>query len=629
MIQNRISKIAFMSACVFALLTSSACQDNASSVLGAQAEASGAIASSTDAQVTVNEAQPASATSAAIVTVVEVQADNSQTHADAENEVWESSAVTPIVLNGDSITATADGVTVDGSIATIASAGTYSISGSLADGQIVVDTKDEAIVRLILNGVDIRNSTGAPIDIVDAEEVAIVLAENTENTVSDGTSYVFADPASDEPNAAIFSKADLTIDGSGSLTVEGNYNDGIASKDGLIIAGGTITVNAADDGIRGKDYLVVEDGNITVIANGDGLKSDNEEDATQGYIAIKGGAIQVTSGGDAIQAQTDVLVADGDITLSAGRGSTGTIDADASAKGIKGVASVTIDGGTFTVDFADDAIHSNGSVTINGGVFNLTTGDDGMHADFTLVVNGGDIRVTESYEGLESAVITLNDGAIRIVSSDDGINVASGNDGSGTNQMPGGRPGGGGGPRLDAFTFTGDTYLYINGGTIVVDAAGDGLDANGAIEMTGGVVIVNGPTQQMNGALDYDAYFKITGGLLVAAGSAGMAQAPDKSSSQVSLLLNFSSPQQAGTVIRVQTSTGDEIFTFAPQKAFQSIAFSSPELEKGTTYEIYAGGSSTGALVDGLYQDGTYAPGTLVSSFTISGIVTRLGNSSR
>jgi hypothetical protein len=545
-------------------------------------------------------------------------------------EVAVDSAPVQITLAGDAISVDGPGVTVNGSTATITAASAYRLSGTLADGQIVVDTEDKETVHLILDGADLRNSTGAPLNVIAAAAVVIVLADGSKNTVSDAASYVFADAATDEPNAAIFSKTDLTITGDGALAVQGNFNDGIASKDGLVIAGGSITVEAVDDGIRGKDYLLIEAGNISVVAQGDGLKADNEENAAKGYIAITGGVIEVNAGGDAITAQTDVLVGDGQLTLSSGGGSNSPIDESTSAKGIKAAVSVTIDGGIFAIDAADDAIHANDSITINGGDFTLASGDDGMHADSTLTINDGEIRITQSYEGIESAVITIDGGAIDIMASDDGVNVAGGNDGSGTaaGMQPGGRPGRGG-PGMDAFTFTGHTYLYINGGTMMVEATGDGIDVNGAIEMTGGLVVVNGPTQQMNSALDYDASFTISGGLLAAAGSAGMAQAPGEASSQLSLLLNFPSALPAGTIIHIQTSTGDELLTFAPLKPFQSIAFSSAALAKGMAVEIYYDGSAAGASLGGLYLDGAYTPGTQVASFTLANVVTRVGNSGR
>ena len=571
--------------------------------------------SNTDLEVTAISSTGAETVSAAL-------AENSEVHEDAEDFVWDSATVVSIALNGDSISVNSAGVAIDGSTATIFAAGTYSLSGSLTDGQIIVNTEGEGVVRLILNGVDIHCSTSAPIYIVQADETVIVLAENTTNTITDGDTYVLADAAVNEPNAAIFSMSDLTLYGNGALVVEGNFADGITSKDGLLITGGTITVNAVDDGIRGKDYLVVQDGNITIHAQGNGMLSDNEEDATKGFISIEAGVIDITAGGDAISAQTDVMVSSGEFTLNAGGGSSARTDETTSAKGIKGLVSVNIDSGTFIIDTADDAIHSNGSLVVNGGSFVIASGDDGMHSDATLEINGGEIQITELYEGIESAVITINSGTIHVLSSDDGLNVAGGVDNSGA---PGGMPTRGGGPGQDMFSYSGSYFLYINGGYISVEARGDGLDINGAIEMTDGVVLVNGPVENMNGALDYDGTFNISGGFFVAVGSAGMAMAPSQSSSQASILVNFSYAQQAGTLISIQDSAGNAILTFAPTKEYQSIAFSSPDFVNGATYNIYLGGSASGTAVDSLLRDGTYSGGSLYTSLTLSGIVTSVG----
>ncbi len=603
---------------------SSAANETADTVTVAVADAGQEDTAAASTTATGQASENTAAASAA-----DAAAENSSDHGDAEDYVWDSSTSVKIALNGSSASADGQGVTADGSKVTITSAGTYDISGSLADGQIIVNSEGDGIVRLVLNRVDISSSTGSPIYVMSADEVMIVLADDTKNTLSDASSYVVGDAEEDAPNAAIFSMADLTIYGNGSLTVNGNYNDGIASKDGLIIAGGTIAVNAADDGIRGKDYIVVQDGTITVNVQGDGLKSDNAVDAAKGYILIEGGAINVTSGNDAIDAETDVLIAGGEIVVIAGGGSDGRIAESASAKGILAAAAINIDGGTITINSADDAIHSNGNLVINGGTFILSTGDDAMHADSTLQVNGGQITILDSFEGLESAIITINGGEIHISSSDDGLNVASGNDGSGMSFGPGrgGRPGGG--PGQDTFAASGDYYLKINGGYVYVDADGDGIDVNGYIEMTDGVVIVNGPVENMNGALDYDAGFKISGGFLVAAGSAGMAQAPDQSSSQYSLLLNLTSTLRAGTLIHIQSSDGEEILTFSPTKQYGSIAFSSPEMVKGSSYVVAYGGSSTGAATDGLYLGGTVSSATELTSFTVSGIVTAVGRGSK
>jgi hypothetical protein len=533
-------------------------------------------------------------------------------HEDPDDYVWNSSEVIDVELNGNSINCSSTGVVTVASEVTITSAGNYRISGSLTDGQVIVDTNDKETVRLILNGVNISCSTSAPIYVEDAKKVIIVLQENTENYVTDGTSYVLEE-GTDEPNAAIFSKADLTIFGTGSLTVDGNYNDGIASKDGLIIKNGTINVNAVDDGIRGKDYLIVKGGSITVNVGGDGLKSDNDENSAAGYIYVENGAINITSGKDAIQAATSIVITAGDFTLTSGGGSSSFISEDVSAKGLKANASITIDGGTFMISSADDAVHSNGNITVNGGVLTLSTGDDGVHADSSITVNGGDITITKSYEGLESATIIINGGDIHIASSDDGINVVGGNDASGINQGPG--FGGGGRPGQDAFTYSSDYYLHIYGGYVYIDASGDGVDVNGVVEMTSGYLIVNGPVSNADGALDFGT-FKITGGFLLAVGSSGMAQAPGATSTQESVLLSLGSSVQAGTLFNIQSSDGNELFSFASTKQYSSMAFSSPELTGGATYNVYVEGSSTGTATDGLYLDGIYTPGTSLGSFT-------------
>ncbi|MEZ4525588.1 MAG: carbohydrate-binding domain-containing protein [Desulfobacterales bacterium] len=233
--------------------------------------------------------------------------------------------ITEILLNGNSITVDGSGATAAGSTVTVTSAGTYNISGTLTDGQIIVNTADADAVNLVLKGINVTCSSSSPIYVISAEETVLSLADNTQNYVTDGSVYVFPDAETDEPDAAIFSKSDLDIEGSGSLTVTGNYSDGIASKDGLVIAGGNITVTSADDGIRGKDWLIVKDGNITVNAKGDGLKSTNDEDSKKGYISVENGTFNITAAGDGIQAETNVMISGGTFTLTTGGGSGYTV----------------------------------------------------------------------------------------------------------------------------------------------------------------------------------------------------------------------------------------------------------------------------------------------------------------
>ena len=574
---------------------------------------------------------------------------------------------TTIVL-GDTTTVDGNGVILEDNKVIIKSAGTYSISGTLSDGQLVVEAGDEDNISLILNGVNINCSNSSAIYVKNSKNTYISLAEGTENQVTDGESYVLEDEANNEPNAAIFSKSDLFISGSGSLIVNANYNNGITSKDDLEISEANLTVSAAHDGIRGRDSITIVSGNINIDAKGDGMKSNNDEDAERGYIEIQSGNINITSLEDGIQAETNLNIIDGIININSGGGSenaskthtdnnmnfggerpqrdavngdsesidkgandtstktnnigltnlsteTSTDSESTSMKGIKAKGTIKIDSGSITIDSADDSIHSNNKVEINGGTINVVSGDDGIHGDSTVDINNGTIDISKSYEGIEAETINLNGGDIKVVASDDGINASGGNDGSSIN----GRPG------QNNFASSGSGEINLNGGKIVVDASGDGIDANGSIYMNGGTVIVNGPEDNGNSALDYDGEFKITGGLLIAAGSSGMAQSPSSSSTQNSI--NVFTTVDANNLISVKDSSGNEVVTFAPSKSSQSIVISSPNIKTGETYTVYTGGSSTGTSRDGLYEDGSYSDGTELESVTISSTVTNIGQS--
>ncbi len=520
--------------------------------------------------------------------------------------------ITCIFLRHDSIQVQGPGASVSGTTVTIDTAGSYSISGTLDDGQILVDTADDGIVRLMLNGMSASSSTSSPLFIVSADDVEILLVADTFNTLTDADTYIYPSVDVDEPNAALFSKADLDITGLGVLTVNGRFNDAINCKDGLDIMGGTIVATGVDDGIRGKDNVSITGGSVTVTATNNGIKSDNDSDAGRGFINIESGTVNVTSGGDAITAFSTLTVNGGDVTIVSGGGSSRTVASQESAKGLKAGTQVLVTGGTINLDCADDAVHSNNSIVVDGGTILAASGDDAFHGEETLEINDGDITVTKSYEGIESKLITINDGTIHITSRDDGVNVAGG-DGSG-----GWNPGG----------SSSNYFLYINGGYLWMNAGGDGLDSNGNIVMTGGTVLVNGPSDNGNGAVDTgdggSYYFKISGGFLVAAGSSGMAVGNSSSSTQYGVLVNLSSSQSAGTTFHLRTAAGVELLTFKPAKKYQSVLFSSPDLGTGS-HEAYLGGSSSGSLTDNLYSGGQYTPGTRYTTFTVSSTATRVG----
>lgn len=549
------------------------------------------------------------------------------------DDTWDENESVKVQLNGESVTTDISGsVETDGSTVTITGEGTYLISGELKDGQIIVDTDKDTLVKLVFDGVNISCSDTAPVYIKGGNTI-ITLAAGTENTISDGESYVYEEEDEDEPGAAIFSKDDLTFNGTGSLTVNANYNNGIQSKDDLKFVDGTYVINAKDDGMIGKDSVSVKNGDFTIQSGGDGIKSTNMEETDKGYILLENGTFQITSDGDAIQAETLLRINDGSFDIVAGGGveSVGSSNGnrtdstdDLSTKGLKSYVELIIAGGEYSIDTYDDAVHSGKNVQIDDGTFVIKSGDDGVHAEEKLLINSGDIDIQQSYEGLEGFEIVINDGDIRIVSKDDGINAAGGDSAehvygkpSGVpeemkKEMPSGMPEdmaegrpekpegmektegnmkggmrsnmGGGMPGEDQ-----GASLTINGGTIYVNAEGDGLDANGDILMTGGDVTVHGPSNGGNGTLDFGGSCKINGGIFRGVGSIGMAQNPDEDSQQPTIVWEIGQTLEAGTSILLKDSTGKQMDEIITEKNIQWYAFSSPELTKGEVYTISVG----------------------------------------
>lgn len=504
---------------------------------------------------------------------------------------YDGDDVVDVALTGDSAESDSGAVTASDGTVAISAAGTYRLHGELA-GQVVVDSAGDGVVRIVLDDATITSSTSAALAFMDAGSAVVVLADGSSNALTDGSGYA-EDGA--EPNAALYSTADLTIGGSGSLDVTGNANDGIAGKDGLVLASGTLAVDAVDDGIRGKDYLVVDDADVTVTAGGDGLKSDADDDATAGYVSLAGGSVVVTAGGDGVSAATDVVVGAGDLQVVAGGGNGQTVAEDASAKGLEGGVSVVVGGGEVDVDAADDAVHSDGVVSVQDGTLALTSGDDGVHADVDVTIAGGTLTVSRSYEAVEGAAITIAGGSLDLTASDDGINVGGGNDGSGQQG-----PGGGGG---ETFTEVNGYRLTITGGDVVVDAQGDGLDSNGTGSMSGGTVRVSGPTMDGNGALDFQNGFDISGGTLLVTGSSGMAEAPETSSAQGWVAASFTT-QAAGAEVEVVSADGEVLGTWTADKAFATVVYSSAAVESGAGYSVLVDGAEVATPTAGEFTGG-------------------------
>lgn len=501
------------------------------------------------------------------------QTDFSQTDADMftdrdyETDYDESSSV-HIELNGSTAEADSDSVQISGSTITITEEATYIISGTLDDGMIIVDAPDTAKLQLVFDGADINSETSAPLYIPEADKVFVTLAEGTENTLSNGGTYTAIDDSNID--SAIFSRQDLTLNGSGNAASEssdswGQWGGGAPGQPGD--RGG-----AGGDGMRGTDP---------------GSAGEGESEETPDQSTPDQGASGSGESAEALAFTESLTASDSDASADT------EDDSSTSMKGIKSDGDMMISGGSFTIDSADDSVHTNSSVTVSGGTFEIASGDAAFYGEDTLTISGGTINITESYEGLEALFVNIQDGDITIVSTDDGLNAAGGTDSSGTTGGRDGMFGGGGGmggePGGGMSSSSGGS-IEISGGTLDINASGDGIDANGSLAISGGYTVVAGPTQGDTATLDYDTTAEITGGTFIGTGASGMAQT--FSDSEQGVIAVSVGEQSAGTGITLTDKSGNEILSYTPELSFAVVILSSTDITTGETYTITVGEAS-------------------------------------
>lgn len=547
---------------------------------------------------------------------------------------YEESGAVYVTLSDDGITGETDGVVINGQTVTITAEGTYIFSGTLSEGQIVVDA-DNAKVQIAFDNVDITCASSAAVYVKSAEKVFVTLAEGSQNTLRNTDEYVAIDD--NNIDAVIFAKSDLTLNGTGSLTIVSAEGHGIVSKDDLKITGGTYDITAAGHALSGKDSVRIADGTFILTAEKDGIHAENADDEEKGYIYIADGDFTITSDGDGMDASNIVQIEDGTFDITAGGGAansqkthesdmpgggmsqnierpdgesmpqmgekpdgenmpqdTTTDESGTSTKGIKAGGGMYLNGGTYQINSADDSIHSNANITIADGTYTLATGDDGVHADDALTVNGGTITVTESYEGLEGLTVTINDGTIDITARDDGINAAGSTDQSGFGTFGDHFKGMDSADDETEETTDNEMWMELNGGYIHILAGGDGVDSNGDLTINGGEIYIDGPSDNGNSAIDYgdrsSAY--MNGGTLVAIGSSGMAEGMSDSSKQEVLMVKLGEQMEAGDV-ELTDSEGNVIVSYTALKSYDCVIISTAEVESGATYTLTTSGTTT------------------------------------
>ena len=489
---------------------------------------------------------------------------------------YASEDATEISLSDSKSTCDSPAVRISDNQITITRAGTYVLSGSLTNGQIVVDASGEK-VQIVLKDASINCDTSAAIYVKSADKVFVTLAENTSNTLTNTKDFVAIDD--NNIDAVIFSKSDLSLNGSGTLTIHAAYGHGIVSKDDLVITSGTYDITAARHALSGKDSVRIADGVFTLNAKKDGIHSENTDNDEKGFIYIADGTFSITCDSDGMDAEE--------------------------------------------------------TLQVNGGTITIAAGDDGLHADGDLVLNDGTVTITKSYEGLEGKTVTITGGSYAVTASDDGVNAAgdgtagdssdsASSDSSKEQKMPSGTPpkrpqnssdstempqppqngapNGNGNPEPGGMEDATDyNLIQISGGILTVNAGGDGLDSNGDLTVTGGEIYIDGPVQGGNGALDCSGTATISGGTVIAVGSSGMAENFSNSSTQGSMLVTVSASMISGE-ITLQDSNGNSLLSYTPAKSYNSVVISCPKLTSGETYTLLAGDTTTTVTLDSLVK---------------------------
>lgn len=551
------------------------------------------------------------------------------------------------------MTVTGEGISVEGKVVEITEGGDFTVTGTNSDAMIHVDTKDR--VKLRLSGMNLTNSTGPAIYYENADKAYITVSKDTENFIADGEEYSVDAKAAIYSSAdieikgsgtlnvtsalkhAIASKDDIEIE-EGTLILRALVGDGIHANEKIKISGGNISITANGDGIQAEENVVIEGGVIDITTTGvveeteeafgemnpgqrpmgnmgqpqggrggmqppetgegqnpeerempqgtppempdgenfaeKGMRSDMQPPETGEGQIPEGGEMpreippERNFGGNGENMQPPEMGEEAVTTAEAEDGTT------TSSKGIKAETDFLISGGEITVNSTEHCLHCAAEMTISGGKTVLASQKGkGISAHGNLDISGGEITVTKSTEGIESkAVMTISGGKIDVTASDDGINC------------------GGTGSRNAEESAA--HALLISGGEIYVNASGDGLDSNGSIEISGGNIIVEGPTNNGNGAIDAESDVRVSGGTLLAIGASGMAMGPGAESTQASFSYTIPSGYASGEKISVADASGKILISYVTTKTGGNIIFSSPELKVGETYTLSVGENS-------------------------------------
>lgn len=345
--------------------------------------------------------------------------DPSDMFTDRDREIgYDEEMSARILLADDQSTCDSDAVQIDGNTITITDEGTYILSGELTDGMVVVDAQDTDKVQLVLGGVKITSAQSAAVYVRSADKVFVTTASDSENILTNGGTYT----AIDENNidAVIFSKDDLTLNGSGTLTIQAKAGHGVVSKDDLVLTSGVYEIEAEKHGLSGKDIVRIADGTYNIVSGKDGIHASNEEDTSLGFIYIAGGSFEISAADDGMHADSALRI-DG-----------GTIHVAESYEGLEGL-SIDITGGDIDVTASDDGLNAAGgndssgfkggggdifaaeegaAICISGGTLHVNASGDGIDSNGALTISGGETYVSGPTNGANGSVDFNGEGVI-------------------------------------------------------------------------------------------------------------------------------------------------------------------------------------------------------------------------
>jgi len=539
---------------------------------------------------------------------------------DDSDETWRENTGE---INLDNMTVSGSGITVEENTVKITEGGDFTVSGTLSDGMIYVNTDSK--VKLRLDNASVTNSNGPAIFFENCKKGYITVKKGTNNYLSDASNEY-------SEKAVLFSNDDLKLSGSGTLTVNAHYNHAIASDDEIEIDEGTYILTSANDALNANDDIIISNAAVTANSDGDGIDAGKN-------LTLSNSLLDITTTG---------------IISSNNKASSSEDVSDKSSKGLKAGETLTVTSGDIKINSTDHAIHSADKIYIHGGNFEVSSSSGkGISGHGDVTINDGNINITNSTEGIESkSILTVNDGVIYVNAKDDGFNAGGGANMFGGMQRPNGGmgnppqdmqiPSGGmgnppqdmqipdgsmGNPPQDMQkpngnmsgrgykernndisrkenivsdsdnADDGEHAVIINGGSIYINASGDGLDSNGDLTINGGEIIVDGPTSGGDSALDCGDSgnsIYLNGGNIIAVGFDGMYESPDSKSSQCFVNVYLTSAASAYTEISVKDSDGNIVISHTPAKNYSCATISSPNFIKGEKYTVYVGNDAVG-----------------------------------